>query len=176
MVSGSKKTDSDPHAAFLSHLAKVAISSSVIFLFRVLDEGGARRCWVGAFCWGCIMLGLVYGVVGVMAFWGVGIGAGEDFRDWVSVFGITVSIMGFKRTFTGVRQKRLHNAGAVDSKCALGSLGFEYRWIELFMPISRIAWDASYHFHSCQVAHMKWAWPGPATFDAIKSTLFRPLG
>ena len=26
---------------------------------------------------------------------------------------------------------------------------------------------ASYHFHSCQVAHVKWAWPGPATFDVI---------
>ena len=36
------------------------------------------------------MLGLVYGVVEVVAFRGVEIGAGEDFRDYVFTFGINV--------------------------------------------------------------------------------------
>ena len=58
---------------------------------------------------------------------------------WYGVEWVDGSIMGFKRTFTGVRQKRLRNAGVVDSKCALGFVGFECRRIELFEPISGTA-------------------------------------
>lgn len=67
-VSRSKKIASGPLIAFLSRLARLAISSSVIFLFRVLDKGGARGGWVEAFRRGCVVLGLVYGVVEVVAF------------------------------------------------------------------------------------------------------------
>ena len=48
-MSRLKKTASGPLIAFLSRLARLAISSSVIFLFRVLDKGGARGGWVEAF-------------------------------------------------------------------------------------------------------------------------------
>lgn len=90
MVSRLKKTDFGPLAAFLSRLAKLAISSSVTFLSRGLDEGGAMGGWEEDFNRGYAVLGLVYGDERAVAFRGVEIGEDENFRDYVFAFGINV--------------------------------------------------------------------------------------
>ena len=52
-------------------------------LFRGLDEGGEMGGWVEAFNRSCTVLRLVCGDEGVVAFRGVEIREGENFRDCV---------------------------------------------------------------------------------------------